>query len=262
MTLPPAAAPSHVLITGASGGLGAAFARVYAAPGRHLSLVARDRAKLEEVAAACQALGAQTSLIPCDVRDAAALQSAIATADAARPVDLVVANAGIEASIGRDGSPEPLDTVLAQIETNLSGALTAVSAVLPAMQARRRGAIILISSLAALEPLADQPTYCATKAGLLTWGDAARPWLKAFGIQVSVACPGFIATGMSAHYRGWRPFQWSADKTARHIATAAAKGRARISFPLPLVALIALGKLAPRPLREWVRGRLFSVDVS
>lgn len=258
----PAAAPSHVLITGASGGLGAAFARVYAAPGRHLSLLARNRATLEQVAAACRALGAQTTIIACDVRDTHALEGAVAAADATRPIDLVVVNAGVETSIGRDGSAEALEAVLAQIETNLSGALTTVTAVLPAMQARRRGALILISSLAALEPLADQPTYCATKAGLLTWGDAARPWLRHFGIQVSVACPGFIATGMSTHYRGWRPFEWSADKAARHIATAAARGRAHISFPFPLVALIALGKLAPRPLREWVRGRLFKVEVS
>ena len=89
----------------------------------------------------------------------------------------------------------------------------------------------------------------------------ARPWLRRFGICVTVACPGFLATGMSDHYEGWRPLEWSADKAARHIARAAARGRGRVDFPWPLVALIGLGKLAPRPLREAVRDLLFRLSV-
>ncbi|WP_454916851.1 SDR family NAD(P)-dependent oxidoreductase [Xanthobacter sediminis] len=261
MTESPAARPRHVVITGASGGLGAAFARHYAAPGVRLLLVARDGDRLAAIAAQCAVQGAKVAILACDVRDTAALAAALATHDAALPVDLVVANAGIEASVGPDGAPEPLDAVLAQIETNLSGALASVVPLLEPMQARRRGAVILVSSLAALEPLADQPTYCASKAGLLAWGEAARPWLRRFGIQVTVACPGFIATGMSTNYEGWRPLEWSADKAARHIATAAARGRGRVDFPWPLVALIGLGRLAPRPLREAVRDLLFRLSI-
>lgn len=261
MTGRPAASPRHVAITGASGGLGAAFARHYAAPGVRLLLVARDAGRLADTAAACAARGAEVVPLACDVRDTAALAAALVAQDGTRPIDLVVANAGIEASIGPDGAPEPLETVLAQIETNLSGALASVVPLLAPMQARRRGAVILVSSLAALEPLADQPAYCASKAGLLAWGEAARPWLRRFGIQVTVACPGFIATGMSTHYEGWRPLEWSADKAARHIARAAARGRARVDFPWPLVALIGLGKLAPGPLREWVRDLLFRLSI-
>ncbi|MGR7997374.1 SDR family NAD(P)-dependent oxidoreductase [Xanthobacter sp. ZOL 2024] len=255
-------APGHVVITGASSGLGAALARRYAAPGVLLLLLARDAARLQQVAADCTARGSEVAWHSCDVRDAAALGALLRTADAASPVDLVIANAGIEASLGPGGAPEPLAAVQAQIDVNLAGALGCILPLLPAMQARRRGGLVLISSLAALEPLADQPTYCATKAALLTWGEAARPWLKRFGIQVTVACPGFIATGMSTRYTGWRPFEWSADKAAGTIAAAVAKGRSRISFPWPLVALIHLGKLAPRPLREWVRDLLFKVDVA
>ncbi|MFG1295607.1 SDR family NAD(P)-dependent oxidoreductase [Xanthobacter variabilis] len=259
MSAPPA--PRHIVITGASGGLGAAFARHYAAPGVHLLLIARGAERLEPTTAACIAAGAQVTALACDVRDGERLAAALAAHDAAHPVDLVVANAGVEASVGPDGAPEPLDAVLAQIETNLSGALATVVPLLPAMQARRRGGIILVSSLAALEPLADQPAYCASKAGLLAWGEAARPWLRRFGICVTVACPGFLATGMSDHYEGWRPLEWSADKAARHIARAAARGRGRVDFPWPLVALIGLGKLAPRPLREAVRDLLFRLSV-
>ena len=180
----------------------------------------------------CVARGADVDALVCDIRDTRALAAALHARDAAHPVDLVIANAGVEASIGADGAPEPLDAVLAQVETNLAGALASVVPLLPAMQARRRGGVILVSSLAALEPLADQPTYCATKAGLLAWGEAARPWLRRFGITVTVACPGFIATGMSARYEGWRPLEWSADKAARHIARAAARGPGPGGLPL------------------------------
>lgn len=256
-----AACPGHVAITGASGGLGAAFARHYAAPGTRLLLIARDPERLKATAADCAARGAAVATLACDVRDARGLAAALLAHDAAHPLDLMVANAGVEASLGTDGAPEPLDAVLAQIETNLSGALASVVPLLPAMQARRRGTVILVASLAALEPLADQPTYCATKAGLLAWGEAARPWLRRFGVQVTVACPGFIATGMSTRYEGWRPLEWSAEKAARHIARAAARGRGRVDFPWPLVALIGLGKLAPRPLREAVRNLLFRLSV-
>lgn len=251
----------HIVITGASGGLGAAFARHYAAPGVHLLLIARTAERLAATAAACESRGARVDTLACDVRDSARLATALAAHDAGHPVDLIVANAGVEASVGADGSPEPLDAVLAQIETNLSGALASIVPLLPAMQARRRGGIILVSSLAALEPLADQPSYCASKAGVLAWGEAARPWLRRFGIRVTVACPGFLATGMSDNYEGWRPLEWSADKAARHIARAAARGRGRVDFPWPLVALIGLGKLAPRPLREAVRDLLFRLSV-
>ncbi|MFG1480109.1 SDR family NAD(P)-dependent oxidoreductase [Xanthobacter sp. V4C-4] len=256
-----AAGPGHVAVTGASGGLGAAFARHYAAPGVRLLLIGRDARRLQATVADCVARGADVDALVCDIRDTRALAAALHARDAAHPVDLVIANAGVEASIGADGAPEPLDAVLAQVETNLAGALASVVPLLPAMQARRRGGVILVSSLAALEPLADQPTYCATKAGLLAWGEAARPWLRRFGITVTVACPGFIATGMSARYEGWRPLEWSADKAARHIARAAARGRGRVDFPWPLVALIGLGKLAPRPVREAVRDLLFRLSI-
>lgn len=257
-----AASPRHIVITGASGGLGAAFARYYAAPGVRLLLIGRDAGRMGGVVADCAAKGAQAVPMACDVRDTSALAALLLAQDALAPVDLIIANAGVEASVGPDGAPEPLDAVLAQIETNLSGALATVAPLLPAFQARRRGGLILISSLAALEPLADQPAYCASKAGLLAWGEAARPWLRRFGIQVTVACPGFIATGMSSHYEGWRPLEWSAEKAARHIARGAARGRGRVDFPWPLVALIGLGKLAPRPLREAVRDLLFRLSVN
>jgi len=261
MTAIAAASPRCVVITGASRGLGAALARHYAAPGVRLLLVARRLEPLMEVAAQCSAQGAMVESFACDVRDQVRLTRELQRRDAEHPIDLVVANAGMEASLGAGGAPESVETVFAQIDTNLAGALVSVLAVLPQMQERRRGSLVLVSSLAALQPLADQPTYCATKAGLLAWGEAARPWLARFDISVTVACPGFIATGMAEHYAGWRPLEWSADKAARAIAKGAARGRAVVAFPWVLRAAIGLGRLVPRGLREAVAGRLFKLEV-
>lgn len=253
--------PAHVVITGASGGLGAAFARHYAAPGVRLLLVARRLDPLAVVAEECLAKGASVDAFGCDVRDSVRLTRELQRRDAEHPVDLVIANAGIEASVGPNGEPEPLETLFAQIDTNVSGALASVHALLPAMQERRRGGIILISSLAALEPLADQPAYCASKAAVLAWGEAARPWLGRFGLSLTVACPGFIKTDMANHYEGWRPLEWSAEKAARHIAAAAARDKAMVAFPWPLVGLIRLGRLVPRAVREAVREQLFKLSI-
>ena len=130
------------------------------------------------------------------------------------------------------------------------------------MRQRRHGAIILVSSLAALEPLADQPVYSATKAAVAAWGQALRTWLRPFKITVTVAYPGFIATGMKDGYRGPRPFEVSAEWAARRIAEGAARGRAAVMFPWQLVWLIRLGRLVPGSIRDAVVDRWFAFDIA
>jgi NADP-dependent 3-hydroxy acid dehydrogenase YdfG len=109
---------ASILITGASSGIGAALARHYAAPGVRLVLQGRDAARLETVAADCRAAGAEVANAIFDVTDRAAAAAAIGQADAARPLDLVIANAGIGSGTG-DGH----DATLAIFETNIGGVL-------------------------------------------------------------------------------------------------------------------------------------------
>ncbi|MEE9209918.1 MAG: SDR family NAD(P)-dependent oxidoreductase, partial [Kiloniellales bacterium] len=89
--------PTSILITGASSGIGAALARVYAAPGVALALTGRDRGRLTGVAEACRAAGATPRAQALDVLDGDALAAWIAEVDAAAPLDLVIANAGVSA---------------------------------------------------------------------------------------------------------------------------------------------------------------------
>ncbi|KAA2213657.1 SDR family NAD(P)-dependent oxidoreductase [Teichococcus oryzae] len=241
-----------VVITGASRGLGAALARRFAAPDVTLGLIGRDQAALEAVAADCARLGARPRIGPCDVRDAAAMAGLLAGWDAAAPVDLAIANAGIAAGTRPDGAPEGMAAVRAQIEVNLLGALNLMDPLLPGMRERRRGHVGLVASLAALRGLPDSPGYCASKAGLWAYGEAMRAALAPEGVRVTLVAPGFFDSAMGDRWVGPRPFSISADAAAAKVEAALRRGARQLAFPWPLAWALRLSPLAP----AWVVDRI------
>ena len=226
-----------------------------------LLLIARDPGRAEAVAKDCRKKGAAVELALLDVRDTSHLVQSIVAFDDAHPVDLVIANAGVETSLGPNRSAESVEASLEQIRVNLEGVVTTVTPLLDRMKRRGDGSIVLVSSLAALDPLADQPVYSATKAAVAAWGQALRSWLRSSGIRVAVVYPGFVATGMKERYRGARPFEMTADAAARLIARAAIRGRATLAFPWQLVWLIRLGRLVPRPIRDRIVDRWLTFEI-
>lgn len=250
-----------VVITGATSGIGRALAEHYANPGVALLLLGRASGPLGDVLAVCSGKGALAEADALDVRDAGPLAARLAAFDARHPVDLIIANAGIERSLGPGRSAEPLDHAVAQLRTNLEGAINTVTPLIEPMRARRRGAIVLVSSLAGLSPVPDQPAYSASKAGLIAWGECLIPWLKPDGISVSIVCPGFVATRMKDGYRGARPFEMSAQEAARRIARGVETGRATIAFPWPMAMLVRLGMIVPAPLRRYVAYHAFRSEI-
>jgi short-subunit dehydrogenase len=239
-----------IVISGASRGLGAALARRLAGPGVRMLLVARSEATLRAVAADCAARGALARIAALDVRDAAALAAALAGFEAEGPVDLVVANAGTSAGTGLDGAPEAVGQAARQVEVNLLGAMHLVGKLLPGMQARRRGTIGLIASVAALRGLPDCPGYCASKAGLLAWGEALRAAYGPSGIRVSVICPGFFDSAMGDRFLGPKPLRMSLEAAAARTEQALRAGRGRAVFPAPLGWLLRLLTLLPTGLGD------------
>jgi short-subunit dehydrogenase len=199
-----------------------------------------------------------------DVREAEALARTIAAFDLRHTVDLVIANAGVEGSLGPQTTAEPLASAVAQIRVNLEGAINTVTPLLEPMRRRKHGSIALIASLAGLAPLPDQPAYSASKAGLIAWGEALVSWLHRDGISVSVVCPGFVDTPMKHAYRGARPFEIGAEDAAARIMRGIERRRPMIAFPWPLALLVRLGAIAPAPLRRAVIERWFrsSVDAT
>lgn len=235
----------HVVITGASRGLGAALARRFAAPGVRLGLIARDGTALAGVAADCAARGALPQVARCDVREAEALARIVAGWEAEAPVDLAIANAGISAGTRPDGRAEGLAALRAQIEVNLLGAVHLVEAVLPGMQARRQGGIGLVASLAAFRGLPDSPGYCASKAGLWAYGEALRAGLGPRGPRVTLIAPGFFESAMGERWVGPRPLSITAGAAADRIARALQQGDAQLAFPWPLAWALRLAPLLP-----------------
>lgn len=243
------------MISGASSGIGAALARRLARqPGAHLGLVGRNAPRLEAVAADCRAAGAATTLAPLDVRDRAGLAAWLNAFDAAQPVDLVIANAGIAASSLPGGHPEQADHVYEILDVNLWGALNLVLPLVPAMRARRSGRIALMSSLSAFAPLPGAEAYSASKAALLTFGLALRQQLAPDGVGVSVICPGFVTSPMSQLFKGAKPLEISAEAAALRIERGLARNARLIAFPLPMAATARLSALLPEAvLRQAMR---------
>ncbi len=223
-----------ILITGATGGIGGALARAYAAPGVTLFLQGRNQQKLAALAARCRVAGAIVEAQSLDVRDITALQAWVINAEARAPLDLVIPCAGININTGPGQAGERWEDIDALIDINIRAAIATVDAALPAMRARKRGQIAMFSSLAGYFGLPVTPSYCASKAAMRVYGEALRGGLADLGIGVSVVMPGFVESYMCDEMPGPKPFKWSAEKAARVIQRGLAANRARISFPFPL----------------------------
>lgn len=250
-----------VVITGASSGIGQALALEYAGHDTMLGLLGRDVARLDAVARACRDRGAVVETGALDVRDADATTAWLQAFDTAHPVDLLIANAGILSGIDPQRRTEPAAAALRVLDINLRGSIITVAALVDGMQARRRGHIAMISSLAGLAPQPDLPSYSASKAGLVFYGTALRIRLRSRGIAVSVVCPGYVETPMADQQHSAKPLSWPADKAARYIRQRLDQKRRVIAFPWQLVFGIRLLALMPVTIQDWILSG-FHADVA
>jgi short-subunit dehydrogenase len=227
-------APACILITGASGAIGGALAREYAAPGVTLILQGRNMIGLETLARECVACGAQPSIVCLDMRDLDGLRRWVSQLAHEMLPDLVIANAGMNLDIGPDGEGERWEDIEALLEVNVRAVIALVEAVLPAMRVRKSGQIALMSSLAGYFGLPVTPSYCASKAAVKAYGEALRGWLAPEGIWVNVIMPGYVDSPMCRAMPGPKPFLWTPERAARVIHRGLKRNCARISFPFPL----------------------------
>jgi short-subunit dehydrogenase len=247
--------PRSILITGASSGIGAALAESYAAPGIDLAICGRDVARLAAVAQRCRERGALMVEACIDVTDAAAVSAWAEAADTAAPLDLVIANAGIQGGPGRSGAGETRDEAERAMQVNFTGTCNAIHAVLPAMRRRANGQIAVIASIAGLRGLPYSPAYCASKAAQKAYGEALRAWLQPEGIAVSVVLPGFVDTRMSRTVTSPKPLMLTPEQAARIIRRGLEKGRAQISFPFRLYLGMQLLRALPARLADAILRR-------
>jgi short-subunit dehydrogenase len=239
--------PTSILITGASSGIGAALALLYARPGIRLALGGLEEALLAEVAAQCEARGAAVTSAVVDVRDEAAMAAWVVAEDDRAPLDLVIAAAGV---IGQPGAPgDDPDASRRTYLINVLGVVNTVEPILPRLRARRRGQVCVLASLAGLVGIPRQPAYSGSKAAVAIMGDAWRGALAPYGVGVSVVCPGYVATPMVQSNRNPMPFLVSADFAAQRIADGLRANRGRIYFPWQNSVMAFLFQILPPSLR-------------
>ena len=250
---------SIALVTGASAGIGRAFAEGLAVRGRDLVLVARDGARLDALARELtRQHGVGADALAADLLTADGLAAVEARlTDPQRPVDLLVNNAGF-GTFGRFAELE-VEREVQEVELNVVALLRLTRAALGAMEPRGTGAIVNVASLAAYQPSPNSATYGATKAFVHSFTHAVHEEARGTGVRVMLVCPGYTHTEF--HDRaglgptGVPEFAWqSADAVVDTALRDLDRGRS-VSIPGALnQTAAALSSVSPAGITRRVAG--------
>ncbi|MEE1741989.1 SDR family oxidoreductase [Streptomyces sp. BE147] len=245
------------LITGATAGIGAAFARRLAGDGHNLVLVARDTERLRVQATELHDRhGIEAEVLSADLSQDSGIEAVEARLEDSRhPVDLLVNNAGF----GNKGRylDVPVADELRMLKVHCEAVLRLTSAAAAGMRERGRGGVINVASVAAFLP---RGTYGASKAWVVQFTQGTAKDLAGSGVRLMALCPGFVRTefhdraGMgTGNIPGW---MWlDADKLVAAALSDLARGRS-VSIPDPRYkALMGLVKVTPRGLLGGVSSR-------
>ena len=187
-----------VLITGASQGIGSESARIFAAAGARVALLARNQAAIEKLAAE---IGPKALAIRCDVSNFADVQAAVtATLDRFGRLDVVINNAGVIEPISHLATSD-VDAWARAIDINLKGVYHVLRAALPVMQAAGGGTVLAVSSGAAHGPVEAWSAYCASKSGAAMLTACVDKEARDLGIRAMALSPGTVATDMQRRVR-------------------------------------------------------------
>jgi short-subunit dehydrogenase len=248
-------------VTGASSGIGDAIARRLAAEGTDLVVVARDVTRLESLAEELRAAhGTTVEVLGADLaapvsRDA--VERRLLTTE--RPVDLCVNNAGF----GTNGSFHelPVDREEQEVMLNVLAVLRLSRAALGRMVDAGRGHVLNVASIGGLYPVPGSATYGATKAFLLSFGDAVHEELRGTGVVLTTSLPGFTRTEFQER-SGWDgqgslpgPVWLTADQVAAASLDGAHAGRARVVPSRRYRVVTATTQLLPSSVKRVVMGR-------
>lgn len=245
---------NHVLITGASSGIGEALAIYYAKHGtKLLSICGRNEERLNKTADECRKFGAEVNTKIIDVADAKAMETWIDEVNLKMPLNLVFANAGVATL------EETSENVRRTFSINVMGV---VNTVLPAIElfkkapADQKKHIAITSSIAGYHGMPTCPSYSATKAGVKAWGEGLRLALAPLGINVSTICPGFIRSRITDKNTCPMPYFMEADKAAEIIAKRIEKNVGLIAFPWQMRLATWLGSILPNVVSDFIYSKL------
>lgn len=255
MALPAPAPGTTVVVTGASSGIGTELARELAARGHGVTLVARRRDRLEELAGQLRdRQGTDVRVEPCDLADQDARAALVAALrEEGRPAVVGLCN---NAGFGSNGAFHelPVEREAEQVRLNVGAAHELTGTVLPAMVERGAGAVLNVASIAASQPLPRMATYAATKAFLLAFSEALHTELSGTGVSVTALCPGPVDTGFNAAAGIAAPegvrlaalFRVDAGAVAAQAVDGMEAGRRTVTPGTATKALSAFGRYLPR----------------
>jgi len=234
----------RVIITGASSGLGAALAGVYAKRGALLGLIARRRPELQALAAT---LG-RCRFYPVDVRDSALLRQAADDflAHEGCP-DIVIANAGVSYGTLTEHAQD-LRAIQDIMDVNVLGVARTFQPFIEPMRAAGSGVLVGIASVAGYRGLPGAEGYCASKAALIAYLESLRVRLRRDGIRVITICPGYIATAMTADNPYPMPFLLDADAAAKKIVRLIERGATYAVIPWQMAIIARILRAIPNVL--------------
>lgn len=239
-----------ILITGATGGIGAELAKRYARPGRTLILWGRNAERLTEVAALCCARGAAVITRQVDLTDGKAALDALFEDDTRAPLDVLILGAGLSDIKAASATTEDPNKVLQLALVNYTLPVTLATAAAQRMITRGHGKIAFIGSVAGFYELPFAASYSSSKSGLACFAEAARLDWGRHNIKVTLIVPGFVDTPMSRRLKGARPFLVSAGSAARQIIHAVATSQAEYVFPWQFRVLRVVERLLPQFIRK------------
>lgn len=192
-----------VLITGASSGIGEAIARVFAAAGAKLILVARRQERLEQLADELHKFTSAVHLLSLDVCVRSSVESALTNLpDSWSSVDILINNAGLSRGLDKlhEGSFQDWEEM---IDTNIKGLLYLTRLIVPGMVSRDRGHVVNIGSTAGHQTYPNGNVYCATKAAVRVISEGLKQDLLGTSVRVSCVDPGLVETEFSqVRFRG------------------------------------------------------------
>jgi len=236
-----------IFVTGASSGIGEAFARHYAAGGHSLGLQGRRQSVLEALAAD---LKVPCSVHVCDVRDADAM--AIAGEDFLTRhggIDLVIANAGVSSGTATEKRQD--DAVFREVfDTNVVGMVNTFRPFVAAMRAQRHGQLAGVASVAGFRGLPGSSAYSASKSAAITYLESLRVELHGSGVKVITLCPGYIDTPMTQRNPYPMPFLLTAPEAARRMARLIERGVRRGVTPWQMALVGSLLRNLPSALYD------------
>jgi short-subunit dehydrogenase len=235
-----------ILITGASSGIGAEFARQYANTQNELFLLARREEKLQELKNELTDRCKKITLIVVDVRDFQALQSKLRELEA---FDMVILNAGI--SLGHTHTAIPtIEEFKNLYDVNVLSQHATLEVVLPKMQAQKSGKIVFISSLASLFSMPSSKIYSSSKRALNAYAEGVRYKYAKDNIKVITILPGFVKSELTDKNDFNMPMLFDTDVGVGLMKRAIDRGKEFYAFPLRFYLIIKLFNLLPSLLRQ------------